>query len=101
MNMDVQISQVRAFNLWGICLITEPFYIFLCHAASPGGAVVKNLPAGDARDPGLIPRSGRFPGVVVVQSLSSAPVFATHMNCSTLGFPVLHHLPKFAQTHVH
>ena len=31
----------------------------------PGGSVVKNLPAnaGDARDMGLIPRSGRSPGV--------------------------------------
>ena len=30
----------------------------------PGGAVVKNLPAnaGDARDSGLIPGLGRFPG---------------------------------------
>ena len=23
------------------------------------------------------------------------------MYCSTLGFPVLHHLPEFAQTHIH
>ena len=23
------------------------------------------------------------------------------MNCSTPGFPVLHYLPEFAQTHVH
>ena len=23
------------------------------------------------------------------------------MDCSTLGFPVLHHLPELAQTHVH
>ena len=23
------------------------------------------------------------------------------MDCSTLGFPILHHLPGFAQTHVH
>ena len=23
------------------------------------------------------------------------------MDCSTSGFPVLHHLPEFAQTHVH
>ena len=31
----------------------------------PGSSVVKNLPAdvGDARDVGLIPGSGRFPGV--------------------------------------
>ena len=32
--------------------------------ACPGGAVVKNLPAnaGDTRDPGSIPGSGRSPG---------------------------------------
>ena len=32
--------------------------------AFPGGTVVKNLPAnaGDTRDAGLIPGSGRFPG---------------------------------------
>ena len=31
----------------------------------PGGTMVKNLPAnaGDATDEGLIPASGRFPGV--------------------------------------
>ena len=23
------------------------------------------------------------------------------MDCNTLGFPVLHHLPEFAQTHLH
>ena len=33
-------------------------------AGSPGGSVVKNLPtsAGDTRDVGLIPGSGRSPG---------------------------------------
>ena len=37
----------------------------------PGGAVVKNLPAnaGDARDPGCIPASGRSPGVGSVNPL--------------------------------
>ena len=27
--------------------------------------------------------------------------FCNPMDCSTPGFPVLHHLPEFAQTHVH
>ena len=27
--------------------------------------------------------------------------FCNSMDCSTPGFPVLHHLPEFAQTHVH
>ena len=31
----------------------------------------------------------------------SRPTLCDPMNCSTPGFPVLHHLPEFAQTHVH
>ena len=40
----------------------------------------------------------RFTYVGVVQS---CPTPCNHMDCSMLGFPVLHHLPEFAQTHVH
>ena len=29
------------------------------------------------------------------------PTLCDPMDCSMLGLPVLHHLPKFAQTHVH
>ena len=36
--------------------------------------------------------------VFVVQSLS--PTLCDLMNCSMPGFPVLHYLPEFAQTHV-
>ena len=31
----------------------------------------------------------------------SCPILCNPMNSSTPGFPVLHHLPKFAQTQVH
>ena len=31
----------------------------------------------------------------------SCPILYNPMNCSTPGFPVLHHLLEFAQTHVH
>ena len=31
----------------------------------------------------------------------SCPTVCDPMDCSTPGFPVLHHLPEFAQTHVH
>ena len=31
----------------------------------------------------------------------SCPTFCNPMDCSTPGFPVLHHLPELAQTHVH
>ena len=29
------------------------------------------------------------------------PTLCNPMDCSTPGFPILHHLPEFAQTHVH
>ena len=31
----------------------------------------------------------------------SCPTLCNPMNCSTPGFPVLHYLPEFAQTHIH
>ena len=39
--------------------------LFLIFTDFPGGAVVKTPPAnaGDARDTGLIPKSGRSPGI--------------------------------------
>ena len=36
-----------------------------------------------------------------VQSFSRVRLFATPMNCSTLGLPSHHQLPEFTQTHVH
>ena len=37
----------------------------------------------------------------VVQLLSRVRLFAAPWTCSMPGFPVLHHLPEFAQTHIH
>ena len=31
----------------------------------------------------------------------SCLILCNPMDCSTRGFPVLHHLPEFVQTHVH
>ena len=31
----------------------------------------------------------------------SCPALGDPMDCSTPGFPVLHHFPEFAQVHVH
>ena len=39
--------------------------------------------------------------VIVVQLLSHHLTLHDPMDCSTLGLPVLRHLPDFAQTHVH
>ena len=39
--------------------------------------------------------------ILVVQLLSHGPILWDSTNCSTPGFPVLHYLPEFAQTHIH
>ena len=40
-------------------------------------------------------------GFTSVQSLSHVWLFATPMDCSMPGFPILHRLLEFVQTHVH
>ena len=40
-------------------------------------------------------------GIVLFQLLRSCPTNCDPMDCSTPGFPVIHYLPEFAQTHVH
>ena len=47
--------------------------------------------------PPLLPPTG-VGGCSVAQS---CPTPCDTMGCSTPGFPVLHHLPEFAQSHVH
>ena len=44
-------------------------------------------------------QQSNFTGVVAVHSVTQT--LYDPMDCSTPGFPVLHHLPEFAQTHIH
>ena len=39
--------------------------------------------------------------IVAIQLLNHVRLFATPMDCSIPGFPVLHHLTELAQIHVH
>ena len=65
---------------------------------------------GDAIQPSH-PLSSSFPSFVVswlenflcccFSVTQSCPTLCDPMDCSMSGFPVLHHLPEFAQTHVH
>ena len=51
-----------------------------------------------------VPRStGRLIGFIsaIQFSAQSCPTLCNPMDCSTLGFPILHYLPELAQTHVH
>ena len=41
------------------------------------------------------------PATAAAKSLQSCPTLCSLVDCSTPGFPVLRHLPKLAQTHVH
>ena len=43
----------------------------------------------------------QFPAVHCCSVAKSCPTPCDPMNCSMPGFPVLHYLPEFAQTHVH
>ena len=43
----------------------------------------------------------QFPVVHCCSVAKLCPALCDPMNCSMTGFPVLHHLPEFAQTHVH
>ena len=38
---------------------------------------------------------------LVCSVVQVCPTLCDPVDCTTLGFPVLHHLPEFAQTHVH
>ena len=65
-------------------------------------------PTGDLSDSGIKPASLTSPALagmffVVVQSLSQKIkiCLCDPKDCNTPGFPVLHYLPEFAQTHVH
>ena len=44
---------------------------------------------------------GRSWGKYCCSIAKLCPILCGPMNCSTPGFPVFHHLPEFAQTHVH
>ena len=45
----------------------------------------------------VMPAAFNFRHKVIVQSLSHVRLFANPMDCSTLGFPVLHYLLEFTQ----
>ena len=73
-----------------------------------GGSVVKN-PHINARDAGLIPGLGRVLGggngnplqyCCCFSVAKSRLILCNPMDWSIPGFPVLHYLPEFAQTHV-
>ena len=49
----------------------------------------------------LLYTSVQFSSVQFSSVAQFCPTLYDHMNCSTLGLPVHHHLPQFIQTYVH
>ena len=49
----------------------------------------------------LLYTSVQFSSVQFSSVAQFCPTLYDHMNCSTLGLPVHHHLPEFIQTYVH
>ena len=69
----------------------------------PGGPVFKT-PCFHCREHGFDLRSEKFCLPCGVAKKNTGKTFVVVQSCltlSTLGFPVLHHLPELAQTHVH
>ena len=83
-----------------LCSLTSSLLLalhFLCSELDSAESVAATIHCTGPR-PTMMPGSW----VVVVQSVSqSRPTLCDLMDCSTPGFPVLHHLPELAQTHVH
>ena len=98
-----------------VCLVTQSC-LPLCDPVDcslPGSPVHEESPC---KNPGMgchallqsiFPTQGSNPGLFLMEhnlllfSHCHVQLLATPMDCSTPGFPVLHHLQEFAQTHVH
>ena len=65
-------------------------------ASRAPGCAVWLRQVGYLSEPPPPPASGWWCSVA-----QSCPTLCDSMDCSMPGFPVLHHLPEFAQTHVH
>ena len=48
-----------------------------------------------------LPTSYQGNPLLLFSGPKSCPTLCNPINCSTIGFPVLHYLPEFTQTHIH
>ena len=63
--------------------------------------VEERLQSGSKEQPWYCRLKERIHDVSCSSVTESCSTLCDLMNCSTPGFPVLHHLPEFTQTHVH
>ena len=81
-----------------------PFSSCLQSFPAPGSFPMSQFFTSGGQSPGGISPSNEYSGLISFQFSSvaqSCPTPCNPMDCSTPGFPVLHYLPEFAQTHVH
>ena len=99
------LTQIVFLRFWdhGVVCNSSSFI----HISSPICPVVKNLPAneGDARDVGLIPESGRFPGVINGNLLQYFFPGTFHGQRSLVGYSPRGHkeldMTKHVRAHTH
>ena len=100
-------GMVKAKKLFGLFSSDEDVDLDLsCVMFNRSGEMVDWIYSPDYRQEFLEgwEEVGRFKkeGIYVCCSVAqSGPTFCNPMDCSMPGFPVPHHLPEFAQVHVH
>ena len=92
--------------IWGACTSTHtsvgappPMQYFLGANVGPSGRKQEALRVGFG-----VNSKGSSRGscsMICCSVAQSCPTLCDPMDCSTPAFPVLHYVPKFAQTHVH
>ena len=78
--------------------LSNTFLMYFAKVSNHNGLKKKNFVVGFS--PPSPKRNVPTPAIVV-QSLSCVQLSATPWTAAYTGFPVLHHLPELAQTHVH
>ena len=90
---------VQVTGLWSALLFRNNLTDISFLRGSPGGTSGKE-PTSHSRD-SLWSLGQEDPLCCCCLVAQSCPTLYDPMDCSTPGFPVLHHLPEFAQAHVH
>ena len=98
----ITISQfIHSSHCWAFGLFTDVCCYEHCHVEHlKHGFLCTGWKISPPPPAPQIPRGGILGGTVIVVVSQSCLTLCDPMDCSMPGFPVLHHLPEFAQTHV-
>ena len=98
LNSGDKVANVQTWSLW--CCPCGPLLSHICtFLVLCTMSCFKSLPTVDSSQNDPISRYHYYYIIIIFVQLY--PTLCDPINCSTPGFPVLHYLPEFAQTHVH